>query len=320
MQKSNKLCCGLCLSKIKGKGNGQHNNCDICFIEDIKEEKKNKLNDNIKSLEELSNKIEDAIKNLKSIFEKITENKEKLKLEIQKVFTKIRSELNDREDILLLEIDKYFDNNYINEDIIKKSNELPMIIKKSLEKGKLIENEWKNNDKLNSLVNDCINIEISLKDIILINESIEKFNKCDKINLKFINHNDNLIEDIKSFGCLPIFESLILKTDKILNKFIKLINNNKITNNMKLLYRSSRDGFNFQNIVNKINNKSNLLFLYLTGKDRIFGAFIQTKLENIGNGKKFKDESAFAFSLNNNKIYKILVPQNAIIFTLIIIY
>ena len=51
-----------------------------------------------------------------------------------------------------------------------------------------------------------------------------------------------------------------------------------IINNMKLLYRSSRDGFNYLSIVNKINNKSNLLFLYLTGKDRIFGAFIQTKL------------------------------------------
>ena len=80
----NNLCCGLCSSKIKGRGNDQHNNCDICFIEDIKEEKKNKLKDNIKSLEELSNKIEESIKNLRSIFEKITENKEKLKLEIQK--------------------------------------------------------------------------------------------------------------------------------------------------------------------------------------------------------------------------------------------
>ena len=263
-------------------------------------------------MEELSNKIEEAIKNIKSIFEKIMESKEKLKLEIQKVFTKIRSELNDREDILLLEIDKYFNENYINEDIIKKSDKLPMKIKAYLEKGKLIENQWKNDDKLNSLINDCINIEISLKDIILINENIEKFNKCDKINLKFINHNDNLIKEIKNFGCLSIFDSLILKTDYILDKFSKLINNAKITNNMKLLYRSSRDGFNFQSIVNKINNKSNLLFLYLTGKDRIFGAFIQTKLENIGTGKIFKDENAFAFSLNNNKIYKILVPQNAI--------
>ena len=76
-----------------------------------------------------------------------------------------------------------------------------MKIKAYLEKGKLMENEWKNDDKLNSLINDCINIEISLKDIILINENIEKFNKCDKINLKFINHNDNLIESRKLSIC-----------------------------------------------------------------------------------------------------------------------
>ena len=59
------------------------------------------------------------------------------------------------------------------------------------------------------------------------------------------------------------------------------------------------------------------MFLYLTGKDRIFGAFIQTKLENLNqNGKirRFKDENTFAFSLNNIKKYKILVPQNAISF------
>ena len=70
----NKLCCSFCATKIEGKGNGQHNNCDICFIEDIKEEKKNKLKDNIKSLEELSNNIEESIKTLKSIFDKITDN------------------------------------------------------------------------------------------------------------------------------------------------------------------------------------------------------------------------------------------------------
>ena len=88
-------------------------------------------------------------------------------------------------------------------------------------------------------------------------------------------------------------------------------------NNMNLLYRSSRDGFNYLSIVNKINNKSNLIFLYLTGKDRIFGCFIQTKLENIdlnGQYKCYKDENAFSFSLNHNKKYKILVPQNAIAF------
>ncbi len=39
----NKLCCISCISKIKGRGNGQHSECDICFIEEINSKKKNKL-------------------------------------------------------------------------------------------------------------------------------------------------------------------------------------------------------------------------------------------------------------------------------------
>ena len=48
----NKLCCAACLSKISSKGNGQHKDCDVCNIEDVKEEKKNKLNENLKYLED----------------------------------------------------------------------------------------------------------------------------------------------------------------------------------------------------------------------------------------------------------------------------
>ena len=36
----NILCCASCIAKIKGKQKGEHKDCDICFIEDIKEEKK----------------------------------------------------------------------------------------------------------------------------------------------------------------------------------------------------------------------------------------------------------------------------------------
>ena len=36
----NKLCCLACVSKINKKGYGEHNNCDICIIEEIKEEKR----------------------------------------------------------------------------------------------------------------------------------------------------------------------------------------------------------------------------------------------------------------------------------------
>ena len=59
----NQLCCAACLSKIKEKGNGQHTDCNVCIIEKIKDEKKNKLKENIKFLEDFSNKIENSLLN-----------------------------------------------------------------------------------------------------------------------------------------------------------------------------------------------------------------------------------------------------------------
>ena len=309
----NKLCCGLCICKIKGNGNGEHNDCDIYLIKDIKEEKKCKIKDNIKELEKFSDELEESIKNIKVNPEEVKENKDKLKSEIKNIFEKIRTELNNRENILISEIDKYFDDNYYNEGIVKKSDD----IKSLLENVESINNDdWEDDDKLNELIYNCINIENNVKDINIIKAKIEKYIKNEnKFNVKFNNDIDNIIIKIKKFGY--ILDSIILKEQNIINKFNKLINDDKITNNMNLLYRSSRDGFNYLNIINSINNKSNLLFLYLTENDRIFGAYIKTKLENINiNGPKkyYKDENAFVFSINNNKKYKILIPEYAIFF------
>ena len=92
----NILCCAGCISKIKNKSDGKHKDCNVCIIEDIQNEKINKLNENIKYLQNLSNTLKESINNLKILFEKICENKEELKLKIQKIFTKIRNELNKR--------------------------------------------------------------------------------------------------------------------------------------------------------------------------------------------------------------------------------
>ena len=66
----------------------------------------------------------------------MNENKENLKLKIQKIFTKIRNSLNEREDKLQLEIDEKFNRDYFNENIMIESKKLPNKIKMSLEKGK----------------------------------------------------------------------------------------------------------------------------------------------------------------------------------------
>ena len=160
----NKLCCSICLCKIKGEQYGQHSDCDVCHIKDIKNEKKSKLNENIKLLEDLSKNINESINKIKIIYEQINEKKEELKSKVQKIFTKIRTLINDREDELILEIDKKYNDNYIREDKIKEIEKLPNKIKLSLEKGKLINNEWDNNNKLSTIIKDCINIENNIKE------------------------------------------------------------------------------------------------------------------------------------------------------------
>ena len=134
-------------------------------------------------------------------------------MNVQKIFTKLRNCLNDREDELLLEIDKKYNKLFLNEEIIKEIDKFPNKIKLSLEKGKEIENNW-NNNKLNSLINDCLNIENNIKDINKIKESIKK-NKSLKFELSFIPNEDGInqfLENIKKFEDIKkgqIFDSKI---------------------------------------------------------------------------------------------------------------
>ena len=193
----NKLCCEECITKFKGKEHGQHSDCEVCEIEDIENEKKNKLKDNIKKLDDLSNNLKQSIEEIKLAFEKIQKDKEEIKLEIQKVFTKLRNSINKREDELLFNVDKLYQDNY-NEDIFNKYEKLPLIIKKSLDKGKSIENNW-NNDKLNSLINDCLNIENNIDEINKMNANLEKFN-LNQEKIIFIYNKKEILEKILNFG------------------------------------------------------------------------------------------------------------------------
>ena len=201
----NKLCCAACLSRIKEKGNGQHHDCDVCAIEQIAEEKKNNLNNNIKLLEDFSKNIQNSINELKKIFNNINEKKEELKLNIAKIFTKIRTAINDREDEILKQVEKIYDESFFKEETIKISEKLPSQMKLALEKGNILDKEWLNdNKKLNSKINDCIFIENNISKIKEIKNDIEKCNSR-KINIQFLlddNEIKNYLNEIKNFGCL----------------------------------------------------------------------------------------------------------------------
>ena len=80
----------------------------------------------------------DSIKELKKIFEIIENDKESVKSEIQKIFTKLRNTINDREDKLIHIVDNRFNELFFNEEFIKESEKLPNRIEISLKKRKII--------------------------------------------------------------------------------------------------------------------------------------------------------------------------------------
>ena len=198
----NVLCCGLCTSKIKEKGKyGQHSDCDICLLKNIKDEKKSQLKDNLDKLNELSNQIEKNINELKLIFERMNKSKEELKAKVQSIFCKLRNALNAKEDKLISEIDEKFDKNYFKEDLIKESEKLPKEIKISSEKGKkIINKKWEENN-LSSLINDCLSIENNIKGINKINENVKKSDLNKKIFYNIEEDDINaMINNIQNFS------------------------------------------------------------------------------------------------------------------------
>ena len=318
----NILCCSTCLCKLQKDGIGLHKDCEVCFIEDIKKEKEEKIKLNRNYLEDLSKSLQDSIDNLKILYEKITKNKEELKLEIQKVFTKIRNELNNREDKLLLEVDEKFNDIYCDESILSQCEKLPKRVKLSLEKGKNIELK---EGKLASFINECINIENNIKDINIINENINKYKKGKDMEIKFdYNEQLNLIfEIINEFGIILVndiyvIDSTIINKDKekhdIIIKWLKQKTNKNIIKFEKIFIMSI-NGDSSKDFHKYCDNKGATLTLIKTTKNKIFGGFTPFNWESKTGNKCDKSDQTFIFSLNLMKKYDLINKEkNAIYF------
>ena len=318
----NLLCCAACISKLTGKGFGQHTNCKVFFIDDIKDEKKLNLKENLKYLENISFNVENELKELKKIMDKINEDKEKLKIEISKVFTKLRNSLNDREDELLTDIDKKYNDYFFNEKIFKQNEKLPSEIKKSLEIGKELDKEWdnNNNNKLISYINDCIIIENNVKKIKVLEENIKK-NKSINVKLNFIpdktDEINKFINEIKKFGEIKSedIETIINLNSKIIgdnyecNKILKSWINQKDNINAELLYRLSRDGEKISKFHELCDNKGATLTIFVTEDGNKGGIFTPLSWDTVSEKKRDKD--TFMFNLNNSKKYQKINENDA---------
>ena len=304
----NQLCCAICIAKIKKGEIGKHKDCTVCKIEEIKEEKKNKIEENIKYLKEISNNLQKKLEELKSVFEKINENREEVKKKIQNVFTKIRNDLNNREDALLLEVDETFDNMFLNQKVIKDNEKLPEKIKNLLHKTQEINIYYKEN-KLSLFLNICINVENNIKNIHEMNEKIEKFKNSSYQKITFIPEDEEglnkFLVNIKDFGRLndcddDIRKSLIIEGDDI-----------NLTKNyigkqpkFKLIYRASVDGDTKKDFDKKCLNIQPTLVLIKNKFGNRFGGFT-TQNWNYDKESDKKDPLSFIFSLDSKKKYNL---------------
>ena len=89
-----------------------------------------------------------------------------------------------------------------------RNEKLPNTMKILLEKGKLVNNEWNDNIQLNSIINDCISIENSIKTIHFLDRRINNV-KINNNNIKicFSPENedfDKFISKVKTFGSIII--------------------------------------------------------------------------------------------------------------------
>jgi WD40 repeat protein len=208
-QNHNELCCAKCIAKIKRPGVAQHTNCKVCNVEEIANEKRQNLPKNIELLEALSEILKSSNDEISELFEKIKKNKEQVKQNIKNVFTKIKNAINQKEKEILAEVDKQFETTFFNDSTLKDSEKLPEKVQAAIDKGKSINEEWDKNEKVNSLIYDCITIENYIR-------TMQKIKECNSNNITIKFNSDNgesLLQSIKQIGNL----SKIIKP-KIKNK------------------------------------------------------------------------------------------------------
>ena len=263
----NKLVCAKCITKIKKKIYGNHSDCNLYLIEEIENEIKNKLYENIKILENSSVNLVQLINEIKKLSEKLNENKEELKIKIQKLFTKIRNSLNDREEQLLLEVDDKYDKLILEEKIVKQIDNLQNRIKFFVEKGNNFKDYW-NNNKLNSLINDYLNIDINVK-------VKENLFKNENINFLGDNEINDILKTIKNFGKIDNKKGQLFSSNIIFDQELVLswLNNKNFVS--ELLFRKSRDGSTPMDFHNKCDNKGFTITFIETTNGYKFGGYTE---------------------------------------------
>ena len=168
---------------------------------------------------------------------------------------------------------------------------------------------------MNLLINNCINIENTINNANIINESIKKFENSKDLKIKFNPEENDIqkfLKSIKEFGEIIsennlnfLEKSLIINNNKIyIKNLFNWINDKNESKKFKtsLLYRKSRDGDSFNTFHNLCDNQGTTLVLYKSNEGFIIGGYTPLNWDNHSGWKNDKD--SFLFSLTKSKVYK----------------
>ena len=253
-------------------------------------------------------KLSDIIKlcNFFKSFNDITELKKLIIEGNSKNKLLISKKENKNELILTLNFFSGYEEKNIDFILSRKLIEKEDIIQLLIEKIVILEKENKEtNEKFNLLNTDYKQLK-------------NEFDTIKNWKNKYEHNLEELLEIKKNQEALKQIDSKIIKTKEELKLIDDRIKNNdpilmKKKINYNLLYRGTRDGDRVSTFHSKCNNKSPTLSIIKTKKGMRFGGYTeQTWNDNNGSGIWKKDDKAFCFSIELNKIYNIIKGRDAI--------
>ena len=153
----------------------------------------------------------------------------------------------------------------------------------------------------------------------ILEKKVEEMDELKKnINILF-NENKLLKEEINKIKStideliiIPEYDSKIINKKEKINFILKEIEKAIGSfNNIKLIYRATRDADSIKMFHSKCDNIRNTLMIVETTTGYTFGGFTSVGWNN-NRGKDIYDNKAFCFSLNLKKIYNIINPNYAL--------
>ncbi|CAK63419.1 unnamed protein product (macronuclear) [Paramecium tetraurelia] len=241
------------------------------------------------SLRQLQVFIDQVIAKAKMQVDLIIETRVNIKNDlVQKIkypqFVKLLEELGNSQQIGQIDIYQQIEqklSQHLNEVNQGDTNGLNGYLDETISKyKKLLQEQLKNNFQMDNLkvqIDDCLQQYLNL------------FSKMSKSYM---------------LGLLDTTKSTVVSEEQFLD-LVKVITdkNPKMISQAKLLYQGTKDGFNSNSFWSKINTKSNLLMIFKTKKDVIFGGYSPCKWEShLNNYVEDPTNSSFIFSYKDQQI------------------